>query len=437
MQIYFWRELDENAQARILTRPALLEDANVRDTVARIVDRVKRGGDAALAELSVEIDGRRPNGLIATENDFEEARDLLSAEQRLAIETAALNIATFHRAQITSALDIETAPGVRCERIARPLQSVGLYVPAGVAPLPSTALMLGVPAKIAGCPTRILCSPLQANGKLDPAVLYAAKLVDVERVFKIGGAQAIAAMAYGTDTVPRVDKIFGPGNAWVTAAKALVSQDPQGAARDMPAGPSEVLVIADKLANPVFVAADLLSQAEHGSDSQVLLLTDSRSLGEKVVEEVAAQARRLSRAAIVDESLSHSSVIVVESIEAAIDLANRYAPEHLILQVENPRRWLPQIYAAGSVFLGPWTPESIGDYCSGTNHVLPTYGFARSYSSLGTGDFLRVMTVQELTPQGLQGIGPTAETLAALEGLDGHAQAVSRRLASLAELESS
>jgi histidinol dehydrogenase len=288
--------------------------------------------------------------------------------------------------------------------------------------------MLGVPASLAGCGTRVLCSPPQADGRVHPAVLYAARVTRVQRVFKLGGAQAVAALAYGTETVPKVDKIFGPGNTWVTEAKAQVDRDPAGAARDYPAGPSEVLVIADASANAAFVASDLLSQAEHGVDSQVLLLTTSAELATAVVAEIEKQKARLTRRAIVDAVLASSSAIVVQDLATAFAVANRYAPEHLILQIEKPRDWLPQVRNAGSVFLGQWTPESVGDYCSGTNHVLPTYGFARRYSSLGVADFLRSMTVQELTVEGLQNIGPIATTLAELEGLDAHASAVSLRL---------
>jgi histidinol dehydrogenase len=275
----------------------------------------------------------------------------------------------------------------------------------------------------------VLCSPVQASGRVDAAVLYAARVAGVQRVFKLGGAQAIAAMAYGTKSVPKVDKVFGPGNTWVTEAKAQVDRDPAGAARDYPAGPSEVLVIADERANPAFVAADLLSQAEHGADSQVLLVTTSAKLGKAVIAAVAAQKARLTRGTAVDGALEHSSVLVVGDLNTAFKISNRYAPEHLILQIEKPRAWLDKVAAAGSVFLGPWTPESVGDYCSGTNHVLPTYGFARRYSSLGVTDFLRSMTVQELSFEGLRAIGPVATTLAGLEGLDAHAWAVNERLA--------
>jgi histidinol dehydrogenase len=274
---------------------------------------------------------------------------------------------------------------------------------------------------------------VQPDGRVDAAVLFAARVAGVQRVFKLGGAQAIAALAYGTATVPKVDKIFGPGSQWVTEAKAQVDRDPAGAARDYPAGPSEVLVIADGSASAAFVASDLLSQAEHGVDSQVLLLATSPTVAAAVVAQVEAQKVRLARREIVEGALASSSAIVVEDLDTAFEIANRYAPEHLILQIERPRDWLPQVRAAGSVFLGPWTPESVGDYCSGTNHVLPTYGFARRYSSLGVTDFLRSMTVQELTIEGLRTIGPIATTLATLEGLDAHARAVTERLAVIDE----
>ena len=431
MQRYIWNELSKEAQEQVLRRPALANDTQLRNTVTEIISRVRNSGDSALLELTEQFDAVRLDSLEVTEEEFEQAESCLSEEQSAAIRAAAANIEKFHAAQLPSTLAVDTAPGVHCERLSRPINSVGMYVPAGSAPLPSTALMLGVPAKLAGCPFRILCSPAQANGQVDAAVLYAARISDVSRVFKLGGAQAIAAMAYGTESVPKVNKVYGPGNAWVTEAKAQVDQDPAAAVRDYPAGPSELLVIADEQATVEFLAADLLSQAEHGPDSQVLLLTTSTELASQVMQQIDLQTARLPRREIIEQSLEHSSVIIVDDIAAAIELSNRYAPEHLILQLEQARNWLPQVQAAGSVFLGRWAPESVGDYCSGTNHVLPTYGYARQYSSLGVGDFMRSMTVQELTPDGLRNIGPIAETLARLEGLDAHAQAVSARLAVL------
>jgi len=432
MNVYDWSQLSISEQARLLQRPALADDERLQTGVAAIIARVRRDGDRALRELTEELDGVRLAALAVSPAELEAAEGALSADQKSAIAHAQSNIRRFHEAQLPRPVKVETAPGVVCERVTRPIARVGLYVPAGSAPLPSTALMLAVPAALADCGTRVLCSPPQPDGAVNAAVLYAARLCGIEQIFKLGGAQAIAAMAYGTETVPKVDKLFGPGNTWVTAAKAQVAQDPMGAARDMPAGPSEVLVIADDGADPSFVAADLLSQAEHGPDSQSVLISTSASLIEKTIEMLKAQAGRLSRRVIVDASLRHSFAVQVADLETAIAVANRYAPEHLILQVQSPRVWVDQIEAAGSVFLGPWTPESVGDYCSGTNHVLPTYGFARSYSSLGVTDFLRSMTIQELTAGGLETIGPIACTLAELEGLDAHSQAVRIRLNSAA-----
>jgi histidinol dehydrogenase len=429
MQLRDWQKLSPAERTAVLARPALRSDATVAQRVAAIVAKVRAEGDAALRELTAELDRVELGAIEVGPEEFAAAEAALTPTQRSAIHAAADNIETFHRPQLPQAFAVDTVPGVRCERVLRPIESVGLYVPAGNAPLPSTALMLGIPARIAGCKTRILCSPVQASGRVDAAVLYAARVASVHRVFKLGGAQAIAAMAYGTKSVPKVDKIFGPGNTWVTEAKALVDRDPAGAARDYPAGPSEVLVIADESANATFVAADLLSQAEHGADSQVLLLTTSAELARAVISAVATQKARLTRAGLVEGALEHSSVIVVDDLETAFKISNRYAPEHLILQIEQPRAWLDDVTAAGSVFLGPWTPETVGDYCSGTNHVLPTYGFARRYSSLGVSDFLRSMTVQELSLDGLRTIGPVATTLAELEGLDAHAWAVRERLA--------
>jgi histidinol dehydrogenase len=433
MRVAIWKDLGTDEQRGLLARPALTNDASFTARVGAIIERVRREGDAALFDLTAKLDRIELTSLEVSEGEFAEAEARLTEPQRAAIRAAAKNIETFHALQMPTPIDVETAPGVRCERVWRAIESVGLYVPAGTAPLPSTALMLGVPARLAGCGTRLLCSPVQPDGRVDAAVLFAARVAGVERVFKLGGAQAIAALAYGTATVPKVDKIFGPGSQWVTEAKAQVDRDPAGAARDYPAGPSEVLVIADGSASAAFVASDLLSQAEHGVDSQVLLLATSPTVASAVVAQVEAQKVRLARREIVEGALASSSAIVVEDLDTAFEIANRYAPEHLILQIERPRDWLPQVRAAGSVFLGPWTPESVGDYCSGTNHVLPTYGFARRYSSLGVTDFLRSMTVQELTIEGLRAIGPIATTLATLEGLDAHARAVTGRLAVIDE----
>lgn len=428
MQSFEWENLSDERRSALLQRPALKADAALQAQVAAIVERVRSGGDRALLELTEQLDRVRLSSLEAGEEEFELAARQIGAAERDAIAAAESNIRRFHAAQLAATVRVETTPGVVCERVTRPIASVGLYVPAGSAPLPSTAMMLAVPAALAGCPTRVLCSPPQADGTVNPAVLYVARLCGVERVFKLGGAQAIAAMAYGTQTVPKVDKLFGPGNTWVTAAKAHVAQDPAGAARDMPAGPSEVLVIADDAAEPALVAADLLSQAEHGPDSQCVLISPSSAVITATLDAIEAQQAQLSRRQITAQSLEHSFALKVSDVETAIAVSNRYAPEHLILQVREPRAWIDKVQAAGSVFLGPWTPESLGDYCSGTNHVLPTYGFARSYSSLGVADFMRSMTIQEAAPDGLRVIGPIACTLAAMEGLDAHERAVALRL---------
>jgi histidinol dehydrogenase len=435
IRIYDWMKLDSAARRQVLERPALAANATVQTAVAAIIERVRRDGDRALRELAVEFDSQRIDDIAVSSAEFDAAADSLTAEQRAAIELAARNIETFHRAQMPRPIDIETMGGVRCERVTRPIARVGLYVPAGSAPLPSTALMLAIPAMLAACSTRVLCSPARGDGRVDSAVLFAARLCGIDRVYRIGGAQAVAAMAYGTESVPRVDKIFGPGSVWVTAAKAQVSSDPGGAAQDMPAGPSEVLVVADESARADFVAADLLSQAEHGADSQAVLVTTSRDFAAHVGAAVDAQLGRLARRETAEAAMQHSFAVVVPDIDTAIDVANAYAPEHLLLQVDDARAWLDAIQAAGSVFIGNWAPESVGDYCSGTNHVLPTYGFARNYSSLGLADFMRSMTVQELSPTGLRNIGPTAVTLAELEGLDAHAAAVRIRLEALADTE--
>ena len=432
MKRIIWQDLTPVEQETLLRRPALAADDRLRREVATILNQVRSGGDAALIRLARELDGVEVSELLVSPGEFEEAESSLRPDDRAAIRAAAANIAAFHRAQLPEPLSVETTPGVTCERLIRPISSVGLYVPAGSAPLPSTALMLGVPASLAGCPIRVLCSPPRTDGRVDPAVLYAAGVCGVSTVVRTGGAQAIAAMAYGTETVPRVDKVFGPGNAWVTEAKEQVAADPRGAARDLPAGPSEVLVIADEMAEPAFVAADLLSQAEHGIDSQVILITPGERLLDRVLTEIESQTKKLSRREIVRQSLANSRAILVRDLASAVEVSNRYAPEHLILQIENPRRVLDRVVAAGSVFLGPWAPETVGDYCSGTNHVLPTYGFARAYSGLGVTDFLRTMTVQTLTEDGLRAVGPIAEQLAALEGLDAHGEAVRKRLEALA-----
>lgn len=426
-----WSSLSTEDRRRALCRPVQQDTAALHERVREIVRDVRERGDAALVEFTRRFDGVALRTIEVETAEFAAAETALNHEQRQAIDRAIANVRRFHEAQIGAPLRVETAAGVVCEQQFRPIDAIGLYVPAGVAPLPSAAIMLAVPARIAGCPTRIICTPPRGDGTADPAVLTIANLCGVRRVFKIGGAQAIAALAYGTESVPKVDKIFGPGNAWVTAAKLQVANDPDGAALDLPAGPSEVLVVADATARAEFVAADLLAQAEHSADALVVFVTTSSALAEATAAEVEAQMRTLGRIDTLRRSIGHARLFVVDTLDAAIELSNAYAPEHLMLQVANPREWLPKVRNAGSVFLGAWTPETMGDYCSGTNHVLPTYGFAKAYSGLSLHDFLKRVTVQELTSDGLRDLGPTAITLAALEGLDAHAHAVRVRLAAL------
>jgi histidinol dehydrogenase len=428
MQIHNWDELDPMARAELLRRPAMRDGAELERQVREILETVRRGGDRALLDYTRRFDNVELAGIRVGTAEMKAAETALDSHQVDAIRQAAANVERFHEAQLPARIAVETVPGVLCERLLRPLDAVGLYVPAGTAPLPSAVIMLAIPARVAGCPQRVLCTPPNSEGNADPAVLVAAKLCGVTEIFKLGGAQAVAAMAFGTESVPKVDKIFGPGNSWVTAAKMIAAQMPGGAALDLPAGPSEVLVLADSAADPEFIASDLLSQAEHGTDSQVVLVTTSKPIAVAVAAEVERQLVDLPRAEIARAALAESRLIVVKDRDEAIEVSNQYAPEHLIIQTREPREWLQKIRHAGSVFLGPWTPESVGDYCSGTNHVLPTYGFARNTSGLGVDAFVKLMTVQQLNPEGLRAVGPVAETLAQLEGLDAHARAVSLRL---------
>ena len=422
-----WAELDEGARSRALARPVQAVAGEVRATVAALLREVEEGGDEALRAITRRLDGVALEALAVGEDEFAAAEAALPPPLRKAMADAAARIEAFHRAGMATPYAVETAPGVVCERVVRPVARVGLYVPAGSAPLPSTALMLGVPARLAGCPQVVLCTPPRADGSADPAVLVAAGMTGVSKVFKLGGAQAIAAMAFGSASVPRCDKLFGPGNAWVTEAKQQLAQT-GAVAIDMPAGPSEVLVIADAGANAAWVAADLLSQAEHGPDSQVLLLSDSRALLDAVEAELARQLARLPRAAIAACALEQSRLVEVAGLEEAFAISNAYAPEHLILALREPRAWLPRVEAAGSVFLGDHTPEALGDYCSGTNHVLPTNGAARAWSGVSVASFQNFISVQAATPAGIAGIGGCAVTLAEAEGLEAHANAVRLRL---------
>jgi histidinol dehydrogenase len=431
MRILDWNSSSSAEQCAALRRPALKDAAGVSAAARDIIERVRREGDAALLALTEQFDGVRLEALAVTKQEFSAAERALNAEQHAAIERAIDNVRRFHAAQASPPLRVETAPGVICERFSVPIRAVGLYVPAGSAPLPSTAVMLAVPAALAQCPVKIMCSAPNRGGDANPAVLVAARKAGVEQIFKVGGAQAIAAMAYGSESIAKCDKVFGPGNAYVTAAKMLVAQDAGGAALDLPAGVTEVMVIADEEARPEFVAADLLAQAEHSPDAQAILVTTRPALATAVLGEVERQSVLLSRTLILAESVAAMRLIVVDTLQTAFDIANLYAPEHLILEIREARKWLPKISTAGAVFLGHWSPESLGDYCSGPNHTLPTYGYARSYSGLSLEDFQRRITVQELTPSGLKGLGPTARILAGLEGLDAHAAAVSIRLEAL------
>ncbi len=427
MNRLIWSRLDSEQRAAALRRPVQAVAQRTRDAVAAVLAEVRQLGDSALREFTRRFDGVALDDFEVGTAEFAAAESAVTPALKQAMQEAAARIEAFHLAGMAQPYAVETAPGVICERMIRPIPRVGLYVPAGSAPLPSTALMLGVPARLAGCREVVLCTPPRADGSADPAVLVAARLTGVTRVFKLGGAQAIAAMAFGTGSVPRCDKLFGPGNGYVTEAKQQVAQAGV-AAIDMPAGPSEVLVIADAGADPAFVAADLLSQAEHGPDSQVLLLSDAPALLDRVVRELDRQLAVLPRAVIARQALSASRLIEVERLDDAFTVSNEYAPEHLILALREPRAWLERVEAAGSVFLGDYTPEALGDYCSGTNHVLPTSGAARAYSGVSVASFQNFVSVQAASRAGIGRIGECALTLARAEGLDAHANAVALRL---------
>lgn len=427
MKTVVWKSLSDIQREKALERPAISESASITEAVEGVIREVRTGGDAALKALTEKFDKVVPENIRVSQNEIDAAEGRLGEEIKTALKQAYDNIACFHKAQKAKPLTVETMPGVVCELVTRPINRVGLYIPGGSAPLPSTVLMLGVPSQIAGCRKVVLCSP----PPIADEILYVAKLCGIDEVYNLGGAQAVAAMAYGTETVSKVDKIFGPGNAFVTEAKRQVSNDHNGAAIDMPAGPSEVLVIADEHADADFVAADLLSQAEHGPDSQVVLVTPSPVLAEKVADAVQKQLKVLSRADIASKALGSSIIIIADSLTQCVSISNCYGPEHLIVQTKNPRELLPLLDNAGSIFLGAWSPESVGDYASGTNHVLPTYGYTRTYSSLGLADFSKRMTVQELSASGLQALAPTVVAMANAEGLDAHRNAVTIRVEKL------
>jgi histidinol dehydrogenase len=431
LPILNWESLGEADRMAALARAPRDRDGDqeLAQTVRQILADVRERGDAALVELARRLDPAtaRRASLRVDRPEIDEAASRVPRDLETALEYAWSTVHRFHLAGRPEGYSIETVPGVRCSVRYRGIDCVGLYVPGGSAPLPSSALMLTVPARIAECRQIVLCTPPSADGTIDPAIAWIARRAEVDDLFLIGGAQAIAAMAFGTGAVSRVDKIFGPGNAWVTEAKQQVAAGSSGVAIDMPAGPSEVMVLADDSARPEFVSADLLAQMEHGPDSQAILVTDSRRLAERTRDHLFSQAAALARQDIVRKSAVHGRILVCESMSVAVQVANRYAAEHLVIQAEFPRDLADAITAAGSIFLGPWTPEVLGDYCSGTNHVLPTGGFARSTSGLSVADFMKRITVQEATRDGLLTLAPVALALAAQEGLAAHAAAVEIR----------
>lgn len=409
----------------LVQRPQL-ELGFLESAVRNILNRVKRSGDTALRELTLQFDKTELTNLQVTEQEIADAGQSLQPKLREAIRVAAANVEKFHALQKRESQEIETMQGVLCWRKSLPIEKVGIYIPGGTAPLFSTVLMLGTPAKLAGCKEVILCTPPDRDGKINPAILFAAQLVGVTKIFKVGGAQAIGALAYGTESIPSVYKIFGPGNQYVTKAKQLVTEE--GLAIDMPAGPSEVLVIADESSNPKYIAADLLSQAEHGEDSQVVLVLLNGKLEKNINEELARQLNALPRRAIAEKSLSNSRVVILEKESDAIDFINQYAPEHLIINTKDPENIASKITNAGSVFLGNFSPEAVGDYASGTNHTLPTNGYAKAYAGVSLESFMKYITFQKLSQEGLKTIGPFVEEMAEAEQLVGHRMAIRVRL---------
>lgn len=423
---------DREQWIELLRRPQNSADV-AEEKVKNILQHVKAEGDHALRLFGLQFDHVELNDLSVSESELMQSSNEISADLRKSIRLAIENITRFHQSQIINEPRIETQPGVICWRKNLPIEKVGLYIPSGTAPLFSTVMMLAIPAKIAGCSEIILCTPPDRNGNIHPAILFTIRELGLKKVFKIGGAQAIAAMAYGTESIPKVDKVFGPGNSWVTLAKQLVSRD--GVAIDMPAGPSEIAVIADASADPEFVAADLLSQAEHGIDSQVILATNNENLIEKVRSALERQLENLPRKAIAQQSLNNSRIFLMSDINETIDLINEYAPEHLILMTDNAEALAEKVINAGSVFIGAYSPEAAGDYASGTNHTLPTYGYARSYSGVSVDSFLRKVTFQSITEDGIRAIGAAVETMASAENLDAHKHAIAVRLAKIKNKE--
>ncbi len=427
MKILEWKRLSAARQRRALARPALGNSAEIMATVTAIIADVRSRGDQALYELARKFDGQAPTQLRVSSAMIEAAVRQVPGALKQAIRQAKSNIEAFHKAELPQPVAVEPMPGVRCRLEWRAIERVGIYIPGGTAPLFSSILMQAIPARLAGCKRIVLCTPMK-NGIINPVILYTAKLCGIDEVYALGGAQAIAAMAYGTASIPKVDKICGPGNQYVTQAKQMVAQDAAGAAIDMPAGPSEVMVMADDSARADWVASDLLAQAEHDEAAQAILLTTNAAFAKAVSLEVDRQLALLSRRGIAAIALRSSRILVVDDLNTALEVANTYAPEHLILHVRTARRLVPKISTAGSVFVGALTPESAGDYASGTNHVLPTYGYARAYSGLNVLSFMRSMTVQEISPRGLRALGPAIVLMAEAEGLEAHARAVTIRL---------
>jgi histidinol dehydrogenase len=427
-QLIYWQKLSEQQKTFVLARPAIADSALLSTQVANIISQVKSHGDKALYTLTEQFDGIALTTLSVTPEQINKAKLALTDKRLKAIKTAYQQIRAFHSAQQPTDITVETTPGVKCTLKTEAIESVGLYIPAGSAPLPSTVLMLGVPAQLTGCKRTALVCPPDKNGQLANEVLVAADLCGINEIYTVGGAQAIAALAYGTQTIPAVNKVFGPGNRYVTEAKTQLSQQVSGFAIDMPAGPSEVLVIADEQANPDFIAADLLSQAEHGVDSQVILLSDSESLIKRVSKKLETQLSTLTRHRIAKQALTQSRLILTKDLYQAVDVSNEYGPEHLIIQTEDAPTLLASLRNAGSIFVGAYTPESAGDYASGTNHVLPTYGYSKVISSLSLADFSRRYTVQEITKAGLASLAECIIELTDAEGLDAHQRAVTIRL---------
>lgn len=431
MKIKNWNKLNKAEQETLLQRAATANTAAMQTKTCEIIDAVKRDGDKALFAFSEKFDQAQLSSLAVRDTEFEQAQQSVSEKKLNTLKTAINRIENYQRQLLPQGKTIDSLDGIVCRRIARAIDRAGLYVPGGSAPLVSTMMMLLIPAKLAGCPVCIACSPPSKNGKINPLLLVTAKLCGIKQFYKVGGAQAIAAMAYGTETIPKVDKLFGPGNNWVTMAKQIVAQDPNGAAIDMPAGPSEVMVIADQSADPAFVAADLLSQMEHGASSQALLVTIDQDLANAVTAVLNKQLQTLSRQKIIEQSMQHSSIIIAEDMQEAMTISNQYAPEHLILHVVEPEQYIEKINNAGAVFIGPWTPEAMGDYINGSNHVLPTYGYAKSYSGLSVNDFMKFISIQTVNESGMKSLGPTACDLTDMEGLDAHKNAIKLRLDNL------